>query len=133
VDEDEPGAAPAHSASAEPPEDTVVVYVDLDCGKCRGLLRILRDRRIPVIVDQILETPPDATTLAAIVMKLHVRPRDLVRTKEPAFAALGLDLDDDAAVLNALEEHPELIERPIVVRGPRAVIARPPERVLEIL
>jgi arsenate reductase len=66
-----------------------------------------------------------------VLRKAGLRPRDVVRMKEPG--ARELPLEDDDAVLAALEARPELLQRPIVVRGDRAVLARPPEKVLELL
>jgi arsenate reductase len=66
------------------------------------------------------------------VTLLKLRPRDIVRTKEPVFSSLKLDLDDDDAVLQALAAHPVLLERPIVVHGKKAAIGRPPENIRKI-
>ncbi len=64
---------------------------------------------------------------------LGVAPRELVRTGEEAYSALGLDEADDAALVAAMSEHPRLIQRPVVIAGDRAAIGRPPERALELL
>ena len=75
-------------------------------------------------------TPFAQARLQELLAKAGLRPRDVVRMKEPD--ARQLSLDDDQAVLAALDANPELLQRPIVVRGDRAVLARPPERVLEL-
>lgn len=82
--------------------------------------------RINYIVD-----PLSASEIRELLSKAGLRPRDVVRMKEAG--ASQLPLDDDEAVLAALEARPELLQRPIVVRGNRAVLARPPERVLDLL
>jgi arsenate reductase len=81
-------------------------------------------------VDYIID-PLSASQIGELLTKAGLRPRDVVRMKEPG--ARQLPLEDDEAVLAALAAHPELLQRPIVVRGDRAVLARPPERVLELL
>jgi arsenate reductase len=109
------------------------IYHNPRCSKSREVLQLLRDRGIePEIIDYLAQ-PPSPWRLHEIIARLGLRPRDLVRTKEPVFATLGLDLGDDAAVTAALSAHPELIERPIVLHGDAAVLARPPQRALEIL
>ena len=88
----------------------------------------------PEIV-RYLEDPPDADALRALVRKLGIRPRELLRTGEEEYRSLGLadeSIGDDA-IIEAMVAHPRLIERPILVRGDRAVIGRPPERVLELV
>jgi len=84
---------------------------------------------------EYLKSPPDRATLAALLRKLGIPARELIRRNEPEFAALGLDGPDvsDDALLDAMASHPKLIERPIVVAGRQARIGRPPEAVLEIL
>jgi arsenate reductase len=72
-----------------------------------------------------------SSQIRELLTKAGLRPRDVVRTNEPG--ARQLPLDDDEVVLGALADYPELLQRPIVVRGDRAVLARPPERVLELL
>jgi arsenate reductase len=103
------------------------------CGKSRQTLELLREKGVEPAIVEYLKTPLDAAGLRDIVKKLRLRPRDIVRTKESIFPSLGLNLDDDDAVIEALVEHPILMERPIVVRGGRAAIGRPPENVLDIL
>ena len=78
-----------------------------------------------------LTRPLTESQLRDLLRKAALRPRDVVRTKEPG--ARELALDDDEATLRALVAHPELLQRPIVERGDRAVLARPVESVLVLL
>jgi arsenate reductase len=109
----------------------LTVYEKPTCTTCRNLYALLTERGIDFErVDYIID-PLSASQIRELLAKAGLRPRDVVRTKEPG--ARHLPLEDDEAVLAALEAHPELLQRPIVVRGDRAVLARPPERVLELL
>jgi arsenate reductase len=103
------------------------------CTKSRETLELLKQNGVEPAIVEYLKKPPSAEELRGVLAKLHLRPRDIVRTKEPIFSSLGLDLDNDRAVIQALVEHPILLERPIVVRGAKAAIGRPPENVLKIL
>lgn len=78
-----------------------------------------------------LTDPLSVSQIRELLTKARLRPRDVVRMNEPG--ARQLPLEDDEAVLAALAAHPELLQRPIVVRGDRAVLARPPEKVLDLL
>jgi arsenate reductase (glutaredoxin) len=107
------------------------VYEKPTCGTCRRLFALLTERGIDFErVNYILE-PLSVSQLRELLAKAGLRPRDVVRMKEPG--GRQLELEDDEAVLAALGAHPELLQRPIVVRGDRAVLARPPEKVLELL
>jgi arsenate reductase (glutaredoxin) len=119
----------------EAPMDRVTVYHNPACGKSRGALDILRERNIPHDVVLYLETPPDRATLERFLSMLAGPPSDLVR-KDKRFKELGLDAGKYTTrdeVVALLLEHPELMERPVVVRGGQAVIARPSEKVAEVL
>ena len=114
---------------------TLTIYHNQRCSKSRQTLALLEERGISPRVVDYLKTPPSAAELKAILKKLGLRPRDLMRKGEPVYAELGLkdrDLDDDALVA-LMVANPILIERPIVVSGGKAAIGRPPESVLEIL
>ena len=105
------------------------------CSKSRGALELLQERGITPTIVPYLEQPPSLDELRALLRLLGTGPRSLLRTGEPEYAELGLadrSLDDDA-LLAAMHAHPRLIERPIFVHGGRAVIGRPPERVLDLL
>lgn len=109
------------------------IYHNPRCSKSRAALNLLQEHDVDPEIVLYLKTPPTAAQLKSLLQKLKLRPRDIVRVKEPVFRQLELDLDDDAAVLNALSENPSLIERPIVVHGKKAVLARPTENLLELL
>jgi arsenate reductase (glutaredoxin) len=115
--------------------ERVTVYHNPSCGKSRGALDILREQGVACDVVEYLKTPADRATLERFLALLAGPPGDLVR-KDKRFRELGLDeakLVTREQVVALLLEHPELMERPVVVRGGRAVIARPSEKVLEIL
>ena len=111
------------------------MYHNPSCSKSRGALDILRERDIDVEVVEYLRQPPDRAALTRILGAITDPPEALVR-KDKRFKELGLDASDyttKKAVIDLLLEHPELMERPVVFRGERAVIARPSERVAELL
>jgi arsenate reductase len=117
------------------PEPEVLVYHNPSCSKSRGALEILGERGVEVDVVEYLKAPPDRAALERIVDAVPDPPAELVR-KDPKFKALGLDpaaytTRDD--VIELLLEHPELMQRPVVFRGEQAVIARPSEKVLDLL
>ena len=114
---------------------TVTIYHNPVCGKSRGALEILGAQRIDYEVVEYLKTPLDRITLGRILDLLESPPAALVR-QDKRFKELGLDPADYVTreqVIALLLEHPELMERPVVIRGGRAVIARPSEKVLDLL
>jgi arsenate reductase (glutaredoxin) len=110
------------------------IYHNPRCSKSRTVCSIIRDKGLRAEVIEYLHTPPTRTELVALLAKLRMRPAEIVRTGEAVFKAeyKGRELSDEQW-LDALVAHPILIERPIVVVGNRAIVARPPERVLELL
>lgn len=104
------------------------------CSKSRAALELVREAGVELPVREYLREPMSVEELRGIVEMLGVRPIEIVRRGEGEFKALGLSNDTpDEDVLRAMAEHPILIERPIVVRGGRAVVGRPVERVRELL
>jgi arsenate reductase len=104
------------------------------CSKSRAALALLEAAPgVDVEVVEYLKTPPARAAIEATLKKAGVRPSEAVRKGEAVVKEIGLDVTDDQAVLDAMAEHPILIERAIVVTDKGAVIARPPERVNEIL
>ncbi len=111
------------------------IYHNPRCSKSRQTLALLEEAGIEPDVVLYLEHPPTANALKAVLAKLGKSPRELLRKGEEAYKALDLGRDDltDKALIDAMVAHPKLIERPIVVRGDRAVLGRPPENVRELL
>lgn len=105
------------------------------CTKSRQTLELLERKGVSPHVVEYLKTPPDEAELRRLIRLLGIAPRDLLRTKEPEYKEAGLDRPgiSDADIIRAMVKYPKLIERPIVVRGNKAVIGRPPENVLKIL
>lgn len=113
----------------------VTVYHNPGCSKSRGALEILNERGIDADVIEYLTTPLDRAALGRCIELLALPPAELVR-HDKRFRELGLDEEgyqSSEAVIALLLEHPELMQRPIVIRGGRAVIARPSDRVTELL
>lgn len=103
------------------------------CSKSRAAKALLEERGAKFRLRLYLEEPLSRTELEELARRLGRPAREWVRRGEPAFAAAELGRSDDEAVLDAIAKHPELLERPILVRGDRAVVGRPPEKVLELL
>lgn len=113
---------------------SVTIYHNPRCSKSRQTLALLQDKGIDPEIVEYLKTPPNAAEIAAILKKLEIEARALMRTKEAVYKELGLaDVTDEKALIAAMAENPVLIERPIVIKGSQAALGRPPEQVLEIL
>ncbi|MBD3635160.1 MAG: arsenate reductase (glutaredoxin) [Methylophaga sp.] len=105
------------------------------CSKSRQTLALLEEKGIEPEVIKYLDTPPSATELKAILQKLGISARDLLRKGEDDYKALNLkdpSLSEDA-LIDAMVKHPKLIERPIVINNNQARLGRPPESVLDII
>lgn len=114
---------------------TLTIFHNPRCSKSRETLRLIEEQGLTPRIQRYLDSPPDAETLEEILAMLNLEPRDLMRKKETEYQTLGLadpSLSREALIA-AMVAHPKLIERPIVVKDGKAVLGRPPERVLEIL
>ena len=110
------------------------VYFNPACSKCRTVQGILAERGVEADYVRYLDQAPTREELREVMRRLGVDdPRAMMRTREPVYSELGLDGAGADELLDAMVSHPILIERPIVIRGDRAVIARPTERLAEIL
>jgi arsenate reductase (glutaredoxin) len=113
----------------------LMVYEKRTCTTCKNLAVLLEERGIDFDrVDYHVE-PLSESEIRELVAKTGRPARELFRTREPVYDELGLaerEADDDEAI-RLMAEHPQLMQRPVVVRGSRAVLARPVERVLELL
>ncbi len=114
--------------------DKITIWHNPRCGKSRDALKLLEAEGVsPEIVRYLDDTPTEAEIRRVLGM-LGIAPRDLMRTKETIYKELGLkSVTDDDALIRAMAEHPKLIERPVVIKDGKAVIGRPPEKVVELV
>ncbi|MCK9529849.1 MAG: arsenate reductase (glutaredoxin) [Gammaproteobacteria bacterium] len=112
-----------------------IIYHNPRCSKSRGALELLQQNGVTAQVVEYLKTPPDRRTLEELLALLGIGPRELLRKGEEEYSALELDNPalGHAELIDAMLAHPKLIERPIVVVGDKAIIGRPPEKILELL
>ncbi len=112
-----------------------VLFHNPQCSKSRAALEMLYSRGVSPRIVAYLDAPPDVAELSTLLRQLGLPARGLLRSGEAEYAALGLadPALTDAQLIAAMAAHPRLIERPVFVHGQRAIIARPAERVLELL
>src|SRR5919199_3663293 len=111
----------------------VSVYFNPRCSNCRTAQGLLEERGIDAEYVRYLEEAPSREELERVMGLLGIDdPREMMREKEPVYAELGLASASRDELLDAMVAHPILIQRPIVIVGDRAIIARPPERLLEL-
>jgi arsenate reductase len=112
----------------------ITVWANDRCSKSRGAEAILQERGVDYLRIPYLEDTPSRDELERVLTLLGTDdPRVLVRDGEPEYAELDLQNADRDRLLDALTEHPALLQRPVVIRGERAVVARPAEKVLDLL
>ncbi|MDX2346459.1 MAG: arsenate reductase (glutaredoxin) [Legionella sp.] len=110
---------------------TLTIYHNPRCSKSRKTLEILKQQGIEPLVIEYLKKPLNYEELLAL--RVHFSLKDLVRTNESRFSELALSLNDEKSILKAMTTEPKLMQRPIVTYKDKAVIGRPPEKVLDIL
>lgn len=112
-----------------------VLYHNPRCSKSRAALALLQERDLDLEVVRYLETPPDEAALRELLGQLDMTPLELMRRGEARCRELGLKAPgvSDEERIRAMAENPILIERPIFIARGKAVVGRPPERVLELL
>ena len=113
----------------------LVIWHNPRCSKSRQTLALIENSGKSVEIRNYLENPPSATELATVLSKLRMSPRQLLRKGEDAYKTLGLNNQNLTynALLDAMQNNPKLIERPIVLVSDRAILGRPPENVQELL
>jgi arsenate reductase len=114
---------------------SVVIYHNPACGTSRTVLAMLREAGLEPKVVEYLKTPPDRKTLKDLLKRMGKHPRDILRKRGTPYDELGLDdpsLTDDQ-ILEAIEKHPILIERPIVAINDKVALCRPPEIVKSLI
>ena len=115
--------------------DVIRIYQKPTCSKCRATLGILEECAVEFDSINYYETPLTVEELRGLINKLGISPRDLMRKGEQIYRDLGLgerELSDDE-LIKLMVENPDLMERPIVVQGDKAVLGRPPENVKKLL
>ncbi|NMI01279.1 arsenate reductase (glutaredoxin) [Pseudonocardia acidicola] len=116
------------------PPGRATIWHNPRCSKSRGALALLGEHGVDADVVRYLDDAPDRARLEDVLRRLGTDdPRVITRTGEAGYRELGLADADRDTLLDALAANPILIERPIVLIGDRAVVARPPERLLELL
>lgn len=113
---------------------SIAIYHNPRCGKSRKALALLQEKGVQPCIIEYLKTPPTKDELRSLLKKLGLRPAQIVRKNEDIFKEkfAGKALSDEQ-LLDALTQNPILMERPILVKGERAVVGRPPENVLTML
>lgn len=113
----------------------ITIFHNPRCSKSRQALQLLQGQGIEPNVRLYLEDSPSADEIKAILKKLDISPRDLLRKGEDVYKENNLSNKDlsDNDLINAMVEFPKLMERPIVINGDQAKLGRPPEQVLEIV
>ncbi len=113
---------------------TTTIWHNPRCSKSRQTLALLEEQGVTPTVRLYLEDPPSASEVRDVVTKLGITPWDLLRRGEKVFKELGLSQqEDDEAIIEAMAQHPILIERPIVIHAGAAALGRPPENVLGLI
>lgn len=113
----------------------IKIYHNPRCSKSRQTLELLKSHGVEPEITEYLKTPPSKQELTAILDMLGLEPRQLMRIKEAEYKENGLD-DESLSreqLIDAMIQHPKLIERPIVINNNQAALGRPPENILEII
>ena len=112
---------------------SVTIYHNPRCSKSRQTLALLEKKGVKPTVIEYLETPPSAAELKRILQMLGMTPRQLLRKKEAQEAGLDDPELTGEALIGKMVANPAVIERPIVIKGSKAALGRPPENALKIL
>lgn len=112
----------------------ITIYHNPRCSKSREGLTYLEDKGVQYKITKYLDEPLTKEELTDILRKLNFKPIELVRTKEEIWKELTKDKNlDDNEIIEAMVKYPRLIERPIIINGDKAVIARPTENIDTII
>ncbi len=113
----------------------ITIWHNPNCSKSRASMALLeKQNNLSITTFNYLETPPSYEALTQVLRQLALSPRELMRTKEDLYQELGLHtVTSNRVLIEAMCSHPKLIERPIIIKGERAVIARPIENLHTLL
>jgi arsenate reductase len=114
---------------------SIRIYHNPECSKSRAALALLEENDVDPQIIYYMETPPSIDEIKSLLAKLDLKLLDIIRRSEDDFNELGLDDKtlSEEIILDLLQKHPQLLQRPIVVKGDNAIIARPPEDVLTLI
>lgn len=114
--------------------ETIKIWHNPRCSKSRNAMNLLEERNIEAEVNKYLETNPSFDEIKEVLEKLGINAKELLRKGEDIYKELKLkDVEDEEIIINAMVEYPKLIERPIIIKGNKAVIARPIENLEELI
>lgn len=112
----------------------ITIWHNSRCSKSREALKLLQEQDRDIEIYNYLDESPSVDEIKSILLKLGIKARDLMRTKETLYKELGLkDIEDEELLIEAMSKHNKLIERPIIITDTKAIIGRPPELVLEFV
>ncbi|MCZ6468220.1 MAG: arsenate reductase (glutaredoxin) [Candidatus Dadabacteria bacterium] len=116
-------------------KEKITIYVKPTCTTCRKVLKILRESEADFDSVNYFEEPLSKKTLTQLVKSLGIPPRDLLRKNESIYRELGLSKKElsDSQIIELMVKHPDLIQRPIVVKGSEVLLARPAEEIEKLL
>lgn len=113
---------------------SIVVWHNPRCGKSRNGIKYLDQKGVTYQIRKYLDNPPTTQEIKDILKKLNMSAKELIRKKESIYKELNLkDINDEDKLIEAMAKYPKLIERPIVINGDKAVVARPESKIDEIL
>ncbi len=115
--------------------EPIKIYHNPRCSKSRAALALLEENDITPEIIYYLETPPDTEELKSLLNKLGMDIREILRKNEAEYDEFGLEDEslNEEIVLDIVSRHPKLIQRPILIQGDRAILGRPPEKVLQLI
>lgn len=112
----------------------ITIWHNPSCSKSREAMSILEANNLQAEVVKYLESTPSVTQIKEILKMLDITPRELMRTKEDIYKELNLqDETDNNALIQAMAKNPKLIERPVIIKGNKAIIGRPTDKIAEFL
>lgn len=112
----------------------VQIWHNPRCSKSREAMKLLEENGVDADVVKYLDVEPDEAMIREVLKKLGIPAKALLRTKEAIYKELKLEnVEDEGVLIRAMSRYPKLIERPIVIKGDKAVIGRPPEKIVDFL
>ena len=112
----------------------ITIYHNPMWSKSRKSVEILNQEKVNFNIIEYLKTPPNIEALKSLTKKLNLKPIEIIRKKDKLFKEFQIDaINEDEKILDIIVKNPKLLERPIIVKGEKAIIARPPELLYDII